>query len=667
MCKHEDELITTDSFNYLKRKELFEKLGDGACRLKNFSKGIDFYLKMLEAAQLNGESDTQMIPIYVSLYQTYIDSKEYDAALKYMNKEYELVRNEPKEACVTLLGIGNLLDLAGKDFWEVDAIYRRGLLDARAAEDVTIEKTLMQKLIQLCKKRSMFSLAEDLEVEATAKGFELTEPSSEDVDFSEDIVDNCIDTSLELLLSSDPESSDDEKVRESKTSGVSTRKKRPAMTVKKNVKGETKLHEACINGNFQLAKMLIDQGHAVNVRDNAGWLPLHEAAIHGFRDVVELLLDNGAQSSINDKGGTSCEGITPLYDAASNGNLSVVQILLDRGAKTTVRTDYNETPLDALHKWHGTYGHKLSSTEGEFYEEIKQRLTEQCERVGIETAPKELNSLSSGYNSARSRKSQSSQKMKSLRYNTSFSSESENEEESARTSSAGNSVEKNARSEYKNVMERLKNPHKDAQRTVSSDPGYKRRSAHLSIQEVTPDEWLDDDLAPTKKKQRFFDQNPLDRSKSPTKLTTPIKSLSRNPSNVTNIDSESDCENNDFNVDAFDVVMSATSGLKTKSNRRISMTKAPKKTSSQPSLLDSGFSRFMDVVDLNNKSPVKARPQTSTLSESFPKPIEKQLIIKVQVEGEKIIVPVNKDAADELQISWLIDEAARRYYWLVIN
>lgn len=49
------------------------------------------------------------------------------------------------------------------------------------------------------------------------------------------------------------------------------------------------------------------QGHPVNVRDHAGWLPLHEAANHGFTEMVELLLDNGA--TINDKGGTGCEGI----------------------------------------------------------------------------------------------------------------------------------------------------------------------------------------------------------------------------------------------------------------------------------------------------------------------------------------------------------------------
>lgn len=131
LCKCEDELVTTNSYDYAKRKDLFEKLGDGSCKLQNYQKAIDFYLKMLESAQLNGESEHQQISIYVSLYQTYIDNKDYEAALEYMKKEYELIKNEPKEACLTLLSIGNLLDRSNKDFWEVDSMYRKSLVEAR--------------------------------------------------------------------------------------------------------------------------------------------------------------------------------------------------------------------------------------------------------------------------------------------------------------------------------------------------------------------------------------------------------------------------------------------------------------------------------------------------------------------------------------------------------
>lgn len=76
--------------------------------------------------------------------------------------------------------------------------------------------------------------------------------------------------------------------------------------VKKNAKGESQLHTACINGSLPVVRHLLEQGHPVNVRDNSGWLPLHEACNHGYLEIVKLLLDKGA--AINDRGGIHCGG-----------------------------------------------------------------------------------------------------------------------------------------------------------------------------------------------------------------------------------------------------------------------------------------------------------------------------------------------------------------------
>lgn len=654
LCKCEDELVITNSFHYAKRKELLEKLGDGSCKMKNYSKAIDFYLKMLEAAQLDGDEERKLIPIYVSLYQTYIDNKQYDEALEFMNKEYELIKEESKEACATLLGLGNLLDLGGKDFWEVDSMYRKALEEARKADDRAMERTVMIKLIKFTRKRNMISLVEILEQEAQEKAIDLLE-SNEETDYSEDIPDLSEDLgNLSLELSSDPESEDNEAP---KPVTSSTRKKRSAISVKKNAKGETRLHEACISGNYQLAKLLIDQGHAINVRDNAGWLPLHEAAIHGFREIAELLLDNGAQSAINDKGGTSCDGITPLYDAASNGNLNVVQLFLDRGAKATVKTDFDETPYDALIRWNTDYGDKLSPTEKEFYEEIKRRLMEQCEKVGIDTTGKKPNTGSSGYLSGKSRNSQASQhrsqQRTNMRYNTSFSDESDKEEA---TKELEDSVKKNARNEYKNVMSRLKNPHQNQQINPLDDG--KKRPAHLTVQEVDSEEWLIDDLGPTRKKQKFFNENNLE-SRSPVKAST---SFTTKTSSVF-IESESDSDIENVGADAFELVMNANSS-KFKPIRRSLTQKQQSRAKAQPSLIDAGFVRFIEPADLR-EAPQDPPLNNSSLNSSLNRSTvaEKQIIIKVQIEDERVIVPVVKEATSELKISWLIEEAARRYYW----
>lgn len=65
LCYTEDIIIMTNSDDCDTLKKLYEKMGDGACLLKNYHKGIYFYLKMLDCAEKCGETGSQLIPIYV--------------------------------------------------------------------------------------------------------------------------------------------------------------------------------------------------------------------------------------------------------------------------------------------------------------------------------------------------------------------------------------------------------------------------------------------------------------------------------------------------------------------------------------------------------------------------------------------------------------------------
>lgn len=97
-------------------------------------------------------------------------------------------------------------------------------------------------------------------------------------------------------------SEDDDELKELRT----TRKRSKTIPIKKNQKGETQLHTACINGKYTTVQQLLERGHLVNVRDNCGWLPIHEACNHGYLDIVKLLVEKGA--ALNDRGGTKCDG-----------------------------------------------------------------------------------------------------------------------------------------------------------------------------------------------------------------------------------------------------------------------------------------------------------------------------------------------------------------------
>lgn len=102
----------------------------------------------------------------------------------------------------------------------------------------------------------------------------------------------------------------------------------------------TGLHYAAMNGNLQIAAILIKANAKLNVADALGDTPLHLAAEHGQTEAATLLLDVGAEVDPQNK-----DGLTPLMIAAGRGNLELVRALLAKGA-STAKTDY--TGRDAL-------------------------------------------------------------------------------------------------------------------------------------------------------------------------------------------------------------------------------------------------------------------------------------------------------------------------------
>ncbi|XP_050091399.1 tonsoku-like protein [Anopheles aquasalis] len=423
MCRTEDDLITTDATDYARRKTLYERMGDGSCKLRNFAKAIGYYTRMLECAEAAGEVNRQLIPCYVSLYQTYTDNRQYEEALDFLWKEYAIISDEPKEAYHTLLQIAKLYERQkSRSFFETSDIYRKAQLEARKLGSIELEKVPIQRAVKLLRANCMELMAEDLEREAVTAGIDLgtgPELDSEELPDSEGdllagpvgIIDEELqendhdtpnigdDVQLDVDLSDDADSdgqsanksasvsiNDLDSTAAGTTPGSRTRKRGTTFAVRRNNKGETQLHQAAISGNKALAERLIIQGHPVNVRDHAGWLPLHEACIHGHTEIVELLLDRGAH--LNDKGGTSCDGITPLYDACSNGRLDVVELLLERGANATHRTDFGDTALNVLDKWYSERKPgSLSSEQCAQYSRIRELLVTKFDAAAIQTSP----------------------------------------------------------------------------------------------------------------------------------------------------------------------------------------------------------------------------------------------------------------------------------------
>ncbi|XP_072447349.1 uncharacterized protein [Chiloscyllium punctatum] len=109
---------------------------------------------------------------------------------------------------------------------------------------------------------------------------------------------------------------------------------------KRNVYGETKLHEAALKGDVDLLRALIQAGANVNLVDYAGWTALHEASVAGFHEAVGLLLSAGAH--VDCKG---LNGVTPLQDAVKGGHFEVVRLLLQHGADPFEKNELGECAL----------------------------------------------------------------------------------------------------------------------------------------------------------------------------------------------------------------------------------------------------------------------------------------------------------------------------------
>jgi ankyrin repeat protein len=106
--------------------------------------------------------------------------------------------------------------------------------------------------------------------------------------------------------------------------------------------GMTALHWAALNGETELASMLLYAGANTRAMTRlGGYLPLHLAAQSGAAPIVELLLTAGADVSVR-----TSTGATALMLASASGNVSAVNVLLGRGAEVNaIENAHGQTAL----------------------------------------------------------------------------------------------------------------------------------------------------------------------------------------------------------------------------------------------------------------------------------------------------------------------------------
>src|SRR6187401_3102421 len=97
--------------------------------------------------------------------------------------------------------------------------------------------------------------------------------------------------------------------------------------------GMTALHWAAMNGDLELAQMLIFAGANVRATTRLGtYTPLYLASQQGHGKVIQALVKAGGDV----KAGTP-NGTTPLMVAAASGEVEAVRVLIDNGADVNAK------------------------------------------------------------------------------------------------------------------------------------------------------------------------------------------------------------------------------------------------------------------------------------------------------------------------------------------
>ena len=104
---------------------------------------------------------------------------------------------------------------------------------------------------------------------------------------------------------------------------------------------ESPVADAAARGDRETVKSLLKQAADVNAAQGDGMTALHWAAMNGDAELAQMLIFAGANVRATTRLGT----YTPLYLASQQGHGSVVQALVKAGSDVKAGTPNGTTPL----------------------------------------------------------------------------------------------------------------------------------------------------------------------------------------------------------------------------------------------------------------------------------------------------------------------------------
>ena len=113
-----------------------------------------------------------------------------------------------------------------------------------------------------------------------------------------------------------------------------------------NESGMTPLHFACWGNHLQAAKVLVQHGAHLTIRDSHNFSPIFYACSFGNVALVRWLLGESVEPHCS--GGSMKD--TPLHLACRNGLIDIAELLVQRGADVCQQNSVGATPLDKAMK-----------------------------------------------------------------------------------------------------------------------------------------------------------------------------------------------------------------------------------------------------------------------------------------------------------------------------
>jgi uncharacterized protein len=104
------------------------------------------------------------------------------------------------------------------------------------------------------------------------------------------------------------------------------------------------IHSAIVSDNMEAVKQHIAAGTDLNAKDPMGGSsPLITATVFGKTEIAKLLIDTGVDLGVKNN-----DGSTALHTAAFFCSPEIVKLLLEKNADKSIRNNYGQTPYETV-------------------------------------------------------------------------------------------------------------------------------------------------------------------------------------------------------------------------------------------------------------------------------------------------------------------------------